>query len=69
MSPDEQALPSAATRFDKHGNQLPESRHGCGCQICADAHAARSRPRRPWTRLVQFVKRVTGDGGRRPQAA
>ena len=71
MSPEEQqALPGAAARFDKHGNQLPESSHGCGCQMCADAHVARAtNTRRPWTRFVQWIQRLIGDSGRRPQAA
>jgi hypothetical protein len=28
-------------RFDKHGQPLPETGHGCGCQQCADADAPR----------------------------
>jgi hypothetical protein len=28
-------------RFDKQGNKLPDTGHGCGCQLCADADAPR----------------------------
>ncbi|HYT12062.1 MAG TPA: hypothetical protein VEL12_04655 [Candidatus Nitrosopolaris sp.] len=28
-------------RFDKQGNRLPDTGHGCGCQLCADAKAPR----------------------------
>jgi len=28
-------------RFDKHGKQLPDSGHGCGCQLCAISNAPR----------------------------
>jgi hypothetical protein len=28
-------------RFDKQGNQLPDTGHGCGCQLCADSNAPR----------------------------
>jgi len=28
-------------RFDKQGNRLPDTGHGCGCQLCADANAPR----------------------------
>jgi hypothetical protein len=28
-------------RFDKEGRPLPETGHGCGCQLCADANAPR----------------------------
>lgn len=72
MSPDERQamLLSAAARFDKHGNQLPESSHGCGCQLCADAHLSRTtKARRPWTRLVHLIQRLFRDSGHRPQAA
>lgn len=33
-------------RFDKQGNQLPDTGHGCGCQLCADANAPRYERRR-----------------------
>jgi hypothetical protein len=58
-----------SARFDKHGNRLPETGHGCGCQICADAHAARVEGApQPWARVVRFVKNLLPDTGR-PQAA
>ena len=28
-------------RFDKSGRQLPDTGHGCGCQMCADSNAPR----------------------------
>lgn len=28
-------------RFDKHGRQLADTGHGCGCQLCARANAPR----------------------------
>jgi hypothetical protein len=57
-----------SARFDKHGNRLPETGHGCGCKICADAHAARVEDTRPWAGLVRFLKNLLQDTGR-PQAA
>jgi len=65
-------------RFDKEGRRLPDTGHGCGCQICADANAPRYERRlqtraaeRPWTsarrRLVRLFKRLRPDS--RPQAA
>jgi len=33
-------------RFDKEGNRVPDTGHGCGCQLCADANAARYERRR-----------------------
>lgn len=33
-------------RFDKEGNRLPDTGHGCGCQLCADADATRYERRR-----------------------
>ncbi|HEY3085727.1 MAG TPA: hypothetical protein VGK28_09735 [Candidatus Dormibacteraeota bacterium] len=57
-----------SARFDKHGNRLPETGHGCGCQICADAHAASVEGTWPWSRAVRFVRNLLADPGR-PQAA
>jgi len=28
-------------RFDKLGKRLPDTGHGCGCQMCADTNAPR----------------------------
>ena len=28
-------------RFDKQGKKLPDTGHGCGCQLCADLQAPR----------------------------
>ncbi len=33
-------------RFDKQGKKLPDTGHGCGCQLCAHANAARYERRR-----------------------
>jgi hypothetical protein len=33
-------------RFDKQGNRLPDTGHGCGCQLCADSNAPRYERRR-----------------------
>src|ERR1700694_1105446 len=27
------------TRYDKHGRQLPDTGHGCGCKLCAASDA------------------------------
>jgi hypothetical protein len=32
-------------RFDKHGNRLPVTGHGCGCQLCAESKAPRYKRR------------------------
>jgi hypothetical protein len=56
-------------RFDKHGNRLPETGHGCGCQICADAHAARLDEMRPWARATRIVRKLIAADTGRPQAA
>ena len=29
------------TRYDKHGRQLPDTGHGCGCKLCAASDAPR----------------------------
>jgi len=65
-------------RFDKQGRRLPDTGHGCGCQICADANAPRYERRqdlrgaeREWTsarrRLVRLLKKLRPES--RPQAA
>ena len=62
---------SPGARFDKDGNPLPETGHGCGCQICADNHAAQVRAARPWAaarrRALDLIKKLTSDD--RPQTA
>jgi hypothetical protein len=60
--------PTRSARFDKHGNRLPDTGHGCGCQICADAHAARHRSTGAWSRVVRFVRSLIADSGRRQAA-
>ncbi len=54
-------------RFDKQGNRLPDTGHGCGCQLCADAKAPRYERRRTerstaWSpirrRLVQALDAI-----------
>jgi hypothetical protein len=71
-SEEEEAAPAQpTTRFDKVGNLLPASGHGCGCQICADAHAERVRRTGPLAavrrRIAGIIDKLTSD--RRPQAA
>ncbi len=39
-------------RFDKEGNRLPGTGHGCGCQLCADAGAPRYERRGPAGRAL-----------------
>lgn len=62
-------------RFDKRGRKLPDTGHGCGCQLCADAGAPRYERRRAerassWTplrrHLALAVARVTSS---RPESA
>ncbi|OLB86697.1 MAG: hypothetical protein E6I72_08025 [Chloroflexi bacterium] len=55
-------------RFDKHGQRLPDTGRGCGCQQCADADAPRYERREDplraarWSplrrRIVSLVSRV-----------
>ncbi|HEY6114370.1 MAG TPA: hypothetical protein VI172_00275 [Candidatus Dormibacteraeota bacterium] len=56
-------------RFDKHGKALPDSGHGCGCQICADAYAEKVRQTRPLAvvrrRIAGLIDRLASD--HRPQ--
>jgi hypothetical protein len=55
-------------RFDKDGNPLPETGHGCGCQICADTHAAQVRASRPWAaaqrRAAELIRKLTSSDNR-----
>jgi hypothetical protein len=64
--------PSGGARFDKDGNALPDTGHGCGCQICADAHAAHVRAARPWAiaqrRAMQLVRKLISTDRRRQTA-
>ncbi len=66
-------------RFDKQGNRLPVTGHGCGCKLCAESNAPRYERRAEdgfrsdatvWSplrrRLVRLVRSVRP---RRPQAA
>jgi hypothetical protein len=63
-------------RVDKFGKQLPDTGHGCGCELCARANAPRYERRReqrgddlwgPTRRgLAQMVRTILGS---RPQAA
>ena len=50
---------------------MPATGHGCGCQICADAHAERVRRTRPLAavrrRIAALIDKLISD--RRPQAA
>lgn len=59
------------TRLDKHGRQLPDTGHGCGCKLCAQTNAPRyerrSEPhdtaRGLWSplrrRLMRFVRSLS----------
>jgi hypothetical protein len=63
-------------RFDKQGRRLPDSGRGCGCQQCAESHAARYERRRgqrrigtwgPWRRrLLMAMRELVSTGP--PQA-
>jgi hypothetical protein len=68
---DDQATTAQAARFDKVGNPMPATGHGCGCQICSDAHAERVKSTRPLAavrrRIASLIEKLTSD--RRPQAA
>lgn len=39
-------------RFDKHGRRLPDTGHGCGCRLCAEANAPRYERRRSGRRAA-----------------
>ncbi|TMD00292.1 MAG: hypothetical protein E6I58_00695 [Chloroflexi bacterium] len=63
-------------RFDKQGNRLPDTGHGCGCQLCADANAPRYERRRTertsaWSPLRRRLVQVLGAiiPNRRPEPA
>ena len=49
---------------------MPATGHGCGCQICADAHIERVRRTRPLAavrhRIAGLIEKLTSE--RRPQA-
>jgi len=73
LSPEEQQQDESAAqpaRYDKVGNQMPATGHGCGCQICADAHIERVRRTRPLAavrhRIAGLIEKLTSE--RRPQA-
>lgn len=55
-------------RFDKLGNRMPATGHGCGCQMCADAHAAQNERMWLWSHVVDLVRNLVPDTSR-PQAA
>ncbi len=55
----------AQARFDKQGRQLPDTGHGCGCRLCAEAGAPRYERRTDpgraggeWTSLQRRLVRV-----------
>src|SRR5439155_21179711 len=70
-SEDDEATTAQPARFDKVGNPMPATGYGCGCQICADAHAERVRRTRPLAamrgRIARLIEKLVS--GRRPQAA
>ena len=41
---------TAQARYDKSGNQLPDTGRGCGCALCADSGAPRYERRQDATR-------------------
>jgi hypothetical protein len=53
-------------RFDKHGKRLPDSGHGCGCNLCAESQTARyerrratmERTSRPWSPMRRSLVRL-----------
>lgn len=59
-------------RYDKHGRQLPDTGHGCGCRLCeamgAPRYERRSEPHRdrpPWhplQRSLAGLLRALADG-------
>jgi hypothetical protein len=67
----------AQNRYDKHGQRLPDTGHGCGCRLCAETNAPRYERRNDtmreggeWgslhRRLARFVR---GLSVRRPGLA
>jgi hypothetical protein len=66
----------AHARFDKFGKRLPDTGHGCGCRLCAEANAPRYDRRKTrrgdqlWSpmrrRVMRFVRALVPA---RPQAA
>ena len=55
------------TRFDKHGRELPDTGHGCGCRQCADSNAPRyerrGEPERTtgeWSPMRRWLIRLVG---------
>jgi hypothetical protein len=65
-------------RFDKHGRELPDTGHGCGCRQCAASNAPRyerrSEPERTtgeWSPMRRrIIRLVVGRFRRRsPQVA
>ena len=67
---EEESIAAQPARYDKVGNQMPATGHGCGCQICADAHVERVRRTRPLAvvrhRIAGLIEKLTSE--RRPQA-
>ena len=63
-------------RFNKFGEKLPDTGHGCGCELCARSNAPRYERRRegrdagPWGPVRRRLARIARMmGGGRPQAA
>ena len=62
-------------RFDKQGNPLPDTGHGCGCQMCADSDAPRYERRAAerttaWGSVHRLLHRMVHRiSGQRAQAA
>jgi hypothetical protein len=60
-------------RFDKFGKRLPDTGHGCGCELCARSNAPRYERRRdlrvagawgPFKRGLARLVRSVGVGRR-----
>jgi hypothetical protein len=70
---DEATTTAQPARFDKAGNPMPVTGHGCGCQICADAHAERAKRIGPLAavraRIGTLIHKLISPSDGRPQAA
>jgi hypothetical protein len=65
-------------RYDKQGKRLPDTGHGCGCELCAATGAPRYERRRSerstaWNpvrrQLARWVRTLTLSLNRRSEAA
>ncbi|HEX9098109.1 MAG TPA: hypothetical protein VF956_01325 [Candidatus Dormibacteraeota bacterium] len=61
-------------RYDKQGRRLPDSGHGCGCELCAELGAARYERRRSerstaWSPVRRRLARIVRNLGLTKRAA